>query len=348
MKIKIEKLIPNNYNPRELFRGASMEELKASIEQSGLIHPILVRPINNSSYEVVAGMRRYYAMKELGFESIECHVRKLTDFEAILLAYTENIQRENLTPIETGRMYKNLMEKLPSNGTKQFNQIKYTDWEKMKKVAEVMKITPHTIRKYVSLLDLPKALQNLIETDQFPTYYGFELARLTSYLSDLDITKFYDLYYADADTRLSIENFKKEISNRIKQEKEIEKEEEIKNKLRIKKITQEIEQLEQSRESINKQINELKREIEKHFEIEFKEEENLEDFILTKLKEDTETNQYETISKELSDLENKKADLSILLERVKQENIRICPYCLGGIDIHCPKNFFQILIFFLL
>ena len=62
--IKLSDLTPNKYNPREIFRGAAMEELKDSMADVGLIHPILVRPIKNNKYEVVAGMRRYYAAKD--------------------------------------------------------------------------------------------------------------------------------------------------------------------------------------------------------------------------------------------------------------------------------------------
>jgi len=104
MKIKFSELVPNDYNPRELFRGAAMEELKNSIEQYGLIEPLVVRKLNGK-YEVVAGMRRYFALKELKIDEVECNLLELTNPEAKLVSLVENIQRDNLSPMEEARAY---------------------------------------------------------------------------------------------------------------------------------------------------------------------------------------------------------------------------------------------------
>ncbi|KKK45723.1 hypothetical protein LCGC14_3165030, partial [marine sediment metagenome] len=71
----------------------------------GLIEPIVVRALDNNKYEVVCGMRRYYALKDLKIGEVECSVKKLTDIEAIDIAFLENLQREELTSIEEGILY---------------------------------------------------------------------------------------------------------------------------------------------------------------------------------------------------------------------------------------------------
>ena len=337
MEIKIEKLKPNKYNPREIFRGAAMEELKASIADSGLIHPILVRPLNNSHYEVVAGMRRYYAMKELGFETIECHVRKLTDFQAILLAYTENIQRENLTPIETGRMYKNLMDNLPSNGNKNLRDYKISDSKKIENIAKKMNVSTFKIRSYISLMDLPKEIQDLIELNfhdsksGLPTYYGFELARLSK-LGESVMHEFYERYYADPDLRLSIENFKKKISEKLEESKLKEKAEKEQLEIKSKKIAMEIESLLSSKEKYEQKINETIEEIKKQYEQEIVSE-NAVEFLEEEIEKEVSTERIDKFAKEMRELQNQINDLDVLLERVRQESIRICPYCLAKIDM---------------
>lgn len=112
MKIPFTQLIPNKYNPRKLFRGASTEELRQSIEQHGLIEPLVVRKVDNK-YEIVCGMRRYYALKELGVKEVECVAKNLGDIEAIDISFIENLQREDLTPIEEGRMYMTRLSIMP-------------------------------------------------------------------------------------------------------------------------------------------------------------------------------------------------------------------------------------------
>ena len=337
MEIKIEKLKPNKYNPREIFRGAAMEELKASIADSGLIHPILVRPIGNSTYEVVAGMRRYYAMKDLGYETIECHVRKLTDFEAILLAYTENIQRENLTPIETGRMYRNLMDNLPSNGNKNLKDFQISDSQKIGKISKQMKISTRSVRNYISLLDLPKGLQDLIEVNfhdnksGLPTYYGFELARLSK-LGDKVMMDFYESYYADPDLRLSIENFKKKINEKLDESKLKDKAKKEQLEIKAKKIEMEIEKLLSSKEKYEQKINDAIEEIRKQYNQEITSESAIE-FLEQEIAKEVSTESIDIIAKQMRELQNQIDDLDVLVERTKSENIRSCPYCLAKIDM---------------
>ncbi len=94
-------LVPNPNQPRRTFDDESLEELAASIKQQGIIQPILVRPIAQSKkFEIVAGERRWRAAKKAGLAEVPVFIREMTDEEVMAAALIENIQREDLTPIE--------------------------------------------------------------------------------------------------------------------------------------------------------------------------------------------------------------------------------------------------------
>lgn len=86
--------------PRRYFDAKKLEELKKSIQQYGILEPLIVRPLENNTYELVAGERRYRAAAELNLEEVPVTVRDLNDKEALQIALIENLQREDLNPIE--------------------------------------------------------------------------------------------------------------------------------------------------------------------------------------------------------------------------------------------------------
>ncbi|GIO23984.1 ParB/RepB/Spo0J family partition protein [Oceanobacillus sp. J11TS1] len=110
-EIEISKCRPNPYQPRKSFQAESIEELKDSIKEYGVIQPIIVRK-SLKGFEIVVGERRYRAAKEAGLKTIPAIVRELTDERMMEIALLENLQRENLTPIEEAQAYANLVEKL--------------------------------------------------------------------------------------------------------------------------------------------------------------------------------------------------------------------------------------------
>ena len=99
VSIGIDEVKPNSTQPRKTFDPAALEDLTASILEHGIIQPILVRP-SGKGYEIVAGERRYRAAREAGLKEIPCIIRELSDQENMLLAIVENMQREDLNPIE--------------------------------------------------------------------------------------------------------------------------------------------------------------------------------------------------------------------------------------------------------
>ena len=110
-EVEISKCRPNPYQPRKSFQAESIEELKDSIKEYGVIQPIIVRK-SLKGYEIVVGERRYRAAKEAGLKTIPAIIRELTDERMMEIALLENLQRENLTPIEEAQAYANLVEKL--------------------------------------------------------------------------------------------------------------------------------------------------------------------------------------------------------------------------------------------
>ena len=102
--VPLSKIVRNEAQPRTQFDPASIRELAASIRERGVLQPVLLRP-SGEGYQLVAGERRFLAAREAGFQSIPAIIRPLTDRESILIALIENIQRENLNPIDEARAY---------------------------------------------------------------------------------------------------------------------------------------------------------------------------------------------------------------------------------------------------
>tara|TARA_Y200000002_G_scaffold348643_1_gene324751 strand:- start:454 stop:1338 length:885 start_codon:yes stop_codon:yes gene_type:complete len=108
-QLPIEKIIPNFNQPRKRFDKLKLEELSKSITNNGIIQPIIVRP-KGSKYELIAGERRWRAAQLSKIHKIPALVRELTDKQAAEYAIAENIQREDLTPVEEAKSYKSLLE----------------------------------------------------------------------------------------------------------------------------------------------------------------------------------------------------------------------------------------------
>ena len=111
-KVSISDLSRNPYQPREIFNETKLEELTKSIKKNGVIQPIAVRPKKNElgKYEIIAGERRWLAAQKAGLHEIPVNVLDLTDVETLEVAIVENIQRDDLNPIEEARGYKRLFE----------------------------------------------------------------------------------------------------------------------------------------------------------------------------------------------------------------------------------------------
>jgi len=107
-ELRLTELVANQFQPRTVFDGDRIEELAVTIEEHGLLQPIVVRK-QGTGYEIIAGERRYRAVRSLGWETIPAIVKEMTDETTASLALIENLQREDLTPIEEAEAYERLL-----------------------------------------------------------------------------------------------------------------------------------------------------------------------------------------------------------------------------------------------
>ena len=109
IEMDIESLTPNLFQPRKDFNKEKMEELKGSIKKHGIIQPIVVRKMANG-YEIVAGERRLKAAKEIGLKNIPAIIKSFNNEKSLEIALVENIQREDLNPVEQANAFKRLID----------------------------------------------------------------------------------------------------------------------------------------------------------------------------------------------------------------------------------------------
>ena len=149
-KVAISDLKRNPYQPRETFNEAKLEELANSIKKNGIIQPIAVRMDKSETgkYEIVAGERRWLAAQRAGLNKIPVTVLDLTDVESLEVAIVENIQRDDLSPIEEARGYKKLSE--------EFNY----DHER---ISKLMSKSRSHISNTLRLLSLPQDIISMLE-----------------------------------------------------------------------------------------------------------------------------------------------------------------------------------------
>ena len=145
-EVKLSLIKPNPNQPRNDFNEERIEDLAKSIKKDGLLQPIIVRP-KDEGYEIVAGERRHHACKKVGLDTIPVKIITLNDAETQAVALVENLQRDNLNPIEEAWGYKRLME---IGGYKQVE------------LADIVSKNPSTISNALRLLDLPEEIQEMM------------------------------------------------------------------------------------------------------------------------------------------------------------------------------------------
>lgn len=109
--LPLSEIVPNKDQPRKTFDEAALDELADSIRQHGILQPLLVRPIATGGYQLVAGERRWRASKRAGLKEVPVVVKELSDIETMEIAIIENLQREDLNPIEEAEGLQALIDK---------------------------------------------------------------------------------------------------------------------------------------------------------------------------------------------------------------------------------------------
>ncbi len=166
VKVPVEKVVPNPYQPRREFNSEALDELKKSILENGLIQPITVRRTEKGTYELISGERRLRAFSDIGYREIPAYIIKVdTPENMIALALIENIQREDLNPIEIAESYNRLI-----------NECKLTQEEIAKRVGK----NRTTITNSLRLLKLPAKIKDSLAEGKLSSGHARALINLES------------------------------------------------------------------------------------------------------------------------------------------------------------------------
>ena len=166
--ISITDIQKNPYQPRKEFDGEKLDELAQSIKENGVIQPIIVRQSPVIGYEILAGERRYRASLLAGLRSIPAVVKQLSDQEMMVQSIIENLQRENLNPIEEARAYESLVEK-------GFTHSEFAD--------KMGKSRPY-ISNSIRLLSLPEPILSEVESGKLSQAHARSLVGLNKEQQD--------------------------------------------------------------------------------------------------------------------------------------------------------------------
>ena len=165
--IRLNEIEPNRNQPRKQFDAEALETLADSIRQNGLLQPLLVRPLPSGGYQLVAGERRWRACRMAGLSEVPVLVRDIDDAKSMELALIENLQRENLNPIEEAQGYQELMERY-----------QLSQEEVSKSVGKSRSAVANTLR----LLSLPVPVQNHLQKGELSAGHGRALIGLDAAL----------------------------------------------------------------------------------------------------------------------------------------------------------------------
>lgn len=145
--LRTSEIEPNRDQPRKVFSDEAIQALADSIREHGMLQPILVRPIGGG-YQIVAGERRWRAARMLGLDEVPVNIRELSDLETMQIAIIENLQRENLNPVEEAAGYNDLIEKYGMT---------------QEKVAKMVGRSRSAVANSVRLLALPERVLKMVE-----------------------------------------------------------------------------------------------------------------------------------------------------------------------------------------
>ncbi|HMA59780.1 MAG TPA: ParB/RepB/Spo0J family partition protein [Halanaerobiales bacterium] len=163
--IDIEKIKPNPYQPRDRFTEESLDELANSIANKGVLQPITVREVQYDNFELVTGERRWRAAKKAGLDTIPAIIREFKDDEMMEVALIENLQREDLNPIEEAYAYQKMIEEFDIT---------------QKEVAERVSKSRSAIANTLRLLNLPPSVQEIVSRETISMGHARALLPLES------------------------------------------------------------------------------------------------------------------------------------------------------------------------
>src|SRR3972149_5315319 len=163
--LELTRIIPNKYQPRQFFEDTALQELAESIREHGVSQPIIVRHINNGAYELVAGERRWRAARIAGLNKIPVVIKELSNEKSLEIALIENLQRENLNPVESAQGYQRLTEEF---GLTQ------------EEIAARIGKERSTVTNYLRLLTLPDKIQEYLSRSVITTGHAKAILSFTN------------------------------------------------------------------------------------------------------------------------------------------------------------------------
>ena len=170
-EIPISQVKPNPYQPRTLFDPIKMEELVASIKELGVLQPILMREVGHERFQIVAGERRVRAAQSLGFTLVPAIVKECTERELLEMAIVENVQREDIGPMEAARAYRRMID--------EFRMTQETVSQRVGK-------SRPSIANVLRLLELPEPVQHSLERNEISEGHGKALLKLRNDMALLE------------------------------------------------------------------------------------------------------------------------------------------------------------------
>ncbi len=189
VQLYLDDIIPNRFQPREVFDEKALKELAVSIKEHGVIQPIIVRSVNGK-YEIIAGERRYKASALAGLTKIPAIVRDLDDKESSKVALLENLQRKNLNPIEEAKTYQKILE---------------IDQMTQEELARTMGKSQSAVANKLRLLSLPDEIQEYLLKEELSERHARALLNLD------DAEKQKEMAKKVIDNKMSVRNLEAEI-----------------------------------------------------------------------------------------------------------------------------------------
>lgn len=191
-EININDIVPNPNQPRKHFDETALNELASSIKVHGIIQPIVLNEAEDGKYMIIAGERRWRAAKIAGLETVPAYVRRFTEKQVKEISIIENLQREDLNPIEAAKAIKQLME-----------EYKLTQEAVSERIGKSRSVIANTVR----LLTLPNEVVDMIETNKLSAGHAKILVALTDPIEQIKIAT------VAVNKKLSVRDIEKLVKN---------------------------------------------------------------------------------------------------------------------------------------
>lgn len=222
--VSVNDVSPNPYQPRVQIGTEGLEELAASIKEKGIVQPIIIRSMGSDKYEVIAGERRLRASKLAGLSEVPAIVREVDDAEAMALAITENIQREDLNAIELARAYSILV-----------NNFNLTQ----EQLAQAVGKSRPAVANILRLLQLPQEIQEYILSGAISMGHARALLSLANENQQISVAKrVVDLSLSVRQTEKLVQKLLHRSDSKGEKKTRLPEIEEIENRLRTMLATQ--------------------------------------------------------------------------------------------------------------